>query len=243
MGKTKSCKECGEQMNAKEIYCTNCGKVNKKPFYKKAWFWIIIIIAFLGIIASLADSESEKDDSEKVKHTVNKKVKVTVIDMSEMTNADIDTWCNENKINCIFKTEYSDTIDKDAFIKQSVAAEKNIYEGEKIYVYYSLGKEPTKSMKNALKKAESYSETFHMSKQGIYEQLTSEYGEGFTKEEAQYAIDNLNVNYNENALEKAKSYQDTLNMSKKAIYEQLISKYGEGFTKEEAQYAIDHLDD
>ena len=31
----------------------------------------------------------------------------------------------------------------------------------------------------------------HMSKQKIYDQLTSEYGEKFTAEEAQYAIDNL----------------------------------------------------
>ena len=30
-----------------------------------------------------------------------------------------------------------------------------------------------------------------MSKDSIYDQLTSEYGEKFTAEEAQYAIDNL----------------------------------------------------
>ena len=83
----------------------------------------------------------------------------------------------------------------------------------------------------------------HMSKSGIYKQLTSEYGEGFTAEEAQYAIDNIVVDWNANALEKAKSYQTTMNMSKSRIYEQLTSEYGEGFTAEEAQYAIDHLDD
>lgn len=32
----------------------------------------------------------------------------------------------------------------------------------------------------------------HMSKQGIHDQLTSEMGERFTAEEAQYAIDHLN---------------------------------------------------
>ena len=96
--------------------------------------------------------------------------------------------------------------------------------------------------KKALKKAEFYSSTAHMSKKGIYEQLTSEYGENFTKEAAQYAIDNIEADWNLNALEKAKNYQSTANMSKKAIYEQLISDYGEKFTKSEAQYAIDHLD-
>ena len=83
----------------------------------------------------------------------------------------------------------------------------------------------------------------HMSKQRIYQQLTSSYGEGFTNEAAQYAIDNLQADYNVNALEKAKTYQSSMSMSKQRIYEQLTSSYGEGFTKEEAQYAIDHLED
>ena len=100
----------------------------------------------------------------------------------------------------------------------------------------------SKEYQNALKKAESYAEIMHMSKQGIYDQLISEYGEKFPEDAAQYAIDNLNVDYKANALEKAKSYQETLNMSKQAIYDQLISEYGEKFTPEEAQYAIDNLE-
>jgi hypothetical protein len=95
--------------------------------------------------------------------------------------------------------------------------------------------------KNALKKAETYSNTMHMSKKGIYEQLTSEYGEQFPAKAAQYAIDNIQADWNGNALKKAKTYQSTMNMSKKAIYNQLISEYGEKFTPQEAQYAIDHL--
>lgn len=38
----------------------------------------------------------------------------------------------------------------------------------------------------------SYSKNVHMSANAVYEQLISEYGEQFTKEEAQYAIDHLN---------------------------------------------------
>ena len=97
--------------------------------------------------------------------------------------------------------------------------------------------------KSALNKAYDYSNIMHMSKAGIYEQLTSEYGEQFTAEAGQYAIDNMTADWNANALAKAKSYQNTMHMSKSAIYDQLISEYGEQFTKEEAQYAIDHLDD
>ena len=59
--------------------------------------------------------------------------------------------------------------------------------------------------KAALKKAESYAKTMHMSKAGIYDQLTSEYGENFPAEAAQYAIDNIQWDWKENALKKAQS--------------------------------------
>ena len=96
--------------------------------------------------------------------------------------------------------------------------------------------------KNALKKGQSYADTMYMSKQGVYDQLTSEYGEGFPAEAAQYAIDNINVDWKENALKKATSYYEDMAMSKDGVYEQLVSEYGEQFTAEEAQYAVDNLD-
>ncbi|MCG7305536.1 MULTISPECIES: Ltp family lipoprotein [Micrococcaceae] len=96
--------------------------------------------------------------------------------------------------------------------------------------------------KSALRTAETYSDTMHMSKAGIYEQLTSEYGEKFTKEAAQYAIDNLKADYKKNALETAKNYQESMAMSPSAIHDQLTSEHGEKFTKEEADYAIANLD-
>ena len=46
--------------------------------------------------------------------------------------------------------------------------------------------------KSALKSAENYSDVMNMSKAAIYDQLTSEHGEKFTQEEADYAIANLN---------------------------------------------------
>lgn len=95
--------------------------------------------------------------------------------------------------------------------------------------------------KNALRKAEIYANRMHMSKAGIYDQLTSEYGEKFSPEAAQYAMDNLEADWNKNALEKARIYQDSMAMSPDAIYEQLTSEYGEQFTPEEAQYAVDNL--
>ncbi|MDQ0614250.1 hypothetical protein QF046_001891 [Microbacterium sp. W4I4] len=96
---------------------------------------------------------------------------------------------------------------------------------------------------SALKKAESYSALMHMSKAGIYDQLTSEYGEKFAPEAAQYAVDTLQADWNANALAKAKDYQTTMSMSPAAIRDQLTSEYGEKFTAAEADYAIAHLND
>lgn len=97
--------------------------------------------------------------------------------------------------------------------------------------------------KSALNKADSYANRMYMSKQGVYEQLTSAYGEKFSAPAAQYAIDNVKADWNANAVVKAKTYQDQMSMSPAAIHDQLTSAYGEKFTKAEADYAIAHLND
>ena len=97
--------------------------------------------------------------------------------------------------------------------------------------------------KSALGQAKTYSSMMHMSKQGLYEQLISEYGGKFTAEAAQYAMDNLTADWNANALAKAKTYQNDMNMSPAAIRDQLVSSYGEKFTETEADYAILHIND
>lgn len=92
--------------------------------------------------------------------------------------------------------------------------------------------------KSALKKANSYSKNFHMSKSGVYNQLVSEHGENFPEDAAQYAMENIKADWNENALKKAESYAKNMHMSKKGIYDQLVSEHGENFEESEAQYAI-----
>lgn len=204
---------------------------------------LTVVFAILFIII-MASNSSETDDNSRntIKYETNKKNNVTVVDFSSMERATIDTWCNENKVNCKVTEEYSDTVAKGLFVSQSVDANTTILEGDRINIVYSLGKKPSAEYTNALRKAETYSKLMHMSKRRIYDQLTSEYGEKFPADAAQYAIDNMTADWNANALEKAKTYQQTMNMSKSAIYDQLTSEYGEKFTNEEAQYAIDHLD-
>lgn len=157
--------------------------VEKKAFYKKWWFWLIVVFIIIGVAGSGGNSENieNKEDNKTIEET-----------------------------------------------KQN---DEQIMEEPSIPAEY----------RSALNKAQSYSDFMHMSKAGIYDQLTSEYGEQFSAEAAQYAIDNVTADWNANALEKAKSYQEDMSMSPNAIYDQLISEYGEQFTPEEAQYAINNL--
>lgn len=230
-------------------------KTNKK-IYENVWFWIIVTIVVILIVRlNAVDTHSNTSKTSNISNTsvsseksnistvnIKEKVKVTVIDFSQMSKEEIQNWCTANNVKCKLAEDYSDTIEKGLFANQNPKNNTSIYEGDTITITYSLGKKPSMEELNALKSAESYSKTMHMSKARIYKQLTSEYGENFTSEAAQYAIDHIQADWNANALATAKTYQTTMHMSKQRIYQQLISSYGEEFTKEEAQYAIDHLD-
>lgn len=97
--------------------------------------------------------------------------------------------------------------------------------------------------RNALKAAQNYIDMMAFSEKGLYEQLTSEYGDQYPEDAAQYAIENVEVDYNEEALEAAEGYQEIMPLSDQELFEQLTSEYGDQFTEEQAQYAIDNLAD
>lgn len=106
----------------------------------------------------------------------------------------------------------------------------------------SSSKGITSEQSNALAMAESYSDSQHLSKNDIYDQLVSPYGGKFNPSDAKFAVDNIaGVNWDQNALETAKKYSNDLHLSKNDIYDQLVSKYGGKFTSEQANYAINHL--
>src|SRR5690625_3212186 len=120
-------------------------------------------------------------------------------------------------------------------VTEDAAAEEDADEAEE-------GSEVPAEHRSALSQAESYAETMYMSKQGIFDQLVSEYGGQFSEEAAQYAVDTIDADWNQNALESAEVYSDMMHMSKQGIFDQLISEYGGQFTEDQAQYAIDTID-
>lgn len=195
----------------------------KKPIYKKWWFWLVLILV-IGWIGSLGDDKesttlADPEPSAQAETVITKETEKPIATPNE----------EDKKIK-----EAAEKADAEKKAKEEAVAKA---EAEAKAKEESVPREH----KSALKQAESYAETLNMSKAGIYDQLTSEYGANFPPEAAQYAIDNIVVDWKENALKSAQSYAETLDMSDSAIYDQLISDYGAQFTAEEAQYAIDNL--
>ena len=50
--KMMACKTCGEQIATSAKSCPKCGAKNKKPIYKKVWFWVAIVVIVIIIAAS-----------------------------------------------------------------------------------------------------------------------------------------------------------------------------------------------
>ena len=91
---------------------------------------------------------------------------------------------------------------------------------------------PTTGEKNALRSAREYLSFSAFSYTGLINQL--EY-EGYSTEEATYAADNCNANWNEQAAKSAKEYLDMSSFSRQELINQLIY---EGYTQEQAEYGV-----
>lgn len=93
----------------------------------------------------------------------------------------------------------------------------------------------TLSQKNAVKKAEDYINIMAFSRSGLIEQLEFE---GFSNEDATYAVDQVSVDWREQAVKKAEEYLNMMAFSRSGLIEQLEF---EGFSKEDATYAVDTI--
>ena len=146
---------------------------NKKPIYKRVWFWAVAAIIVVG-----ATGGSDTDNSKEI-NSGN-----TIVENE-----------SENKAEDMISEEY----------------------------------------KSALKKAKLYTDDMNLSKARLYEKLTYE----FTAEAAQYAVDNVKVDWKESALKRAKLYQKAASLSSEEIYDELTAME---YTEEEIQYVMDNLD-
>lgn len=89
---------------------------------------------------------------------------------------------------------------------------------------------------NARRAAQDYLDFMAFSRQGLIDQLSSEYGDQYPVEVATAAVDSLNVDWNAEAVEAAEGYLDFQAFSYAGLVDQLSSEYGDQFTREQAEH-------
>ncbi|MDY5840484.1 MAG: Ltp family lipoprotein [Corynebacterium camporealensis] len=94
----------------------------------------------------------------------------------------------------------------------------------------------------ALAKAESYMSYSNFSKEGLLRQLHSEHGEGFSDEAARYAVDTIDIDWNEKAVASANAHTKNSDISRAGLEHLLTSDRGLAFTEEETQFALDNME-
>lgn len=100
----------------------------------------------------------------------------------------------------------------------------------------------TVSETQALAAAESYlSMESGFSEFSLTKQLTSSYGNGFSEDDAAWAIAHAKPDWNAQAVMAAKGYLEMGGFSRSRLIGQLTSQYGNGFTQAQAGYAADKV--
>ncbi len=93
----------------------------------------------------------------------------------------------------------------------------------------------TTSQQQAVRMAKDYLAYTAFSKKGLIEQLVFE---GFSNEDASFAVEKISVDWKEQAAKMAKNYLDYTSFSRSGLIEQLVF---EGFSNEDATYGADSV--
>jgi len=105
------------------------------------------------------------------------------------------------------------------------------------------GTQMTASQQQAVTSAQGYlTDGQGFSYKGLLDQLTSQYGEGFSQADAKFAIGYLHPDWNAQAVIAAKGYlSDGQGFSRQSLISQLDSPYGGQFTYDQAVYAVNQV--
>lgn len=89
---------------------------------------------------------------------------------------------------------------------------------------------------NAVRSAKQYLSMQGFSRNGLIQQLSSDYGDSYSVADATAAVDSLNINWNNQAVRSAKQYLSMQGFSCKGLIEQLSSSTGDQYTVSQATY-------
>lgn len=104
---------------------------------------------------------------------------------------------------------------------------------------FAQAQDLTGPQKNAVRSAENYLSFAGFSRDGLIEQLSSPYGDGYTLADATAAVDSLSVDWNAEAVEAAQQYLQMTGFSCNGLIDQLSSDYGNKFTRSQAKFGAE----
>lgn len=240
--KMTTCKACGREIAKSAKSCPLCGAKNKKPIFKKWWFWVIVVL-LLGSIGSaggetdtdipvdtgtrLEDTTPPADNAAETTPATEPQPEETAPAEPETTEPKIELTTGQK--NALRAAE--NYLDFTAFsyegLIDQLEFEKYTHE-DAVFAADNCGAD---WMEQALKAARNYLDFSAFSYEGLINQLEFE---KYTTEQATYAADNCGADWFEQAVKSAENYLDFTSFSREGLIDQLMF---EGFTREQAEHA------
>ena len=94
----------------------------------------------------------------------------------------------------------------------------------------------TGPQKNAVRSAKDYLAISGFSRNGLIQQLSSPYGDGYSVADATAAVDSLDVDWNRQAVRSAEDYLRMMGFSCSGLIQQLSADAGDKYTTSQATY-------
>jgi host cell surface-exposed lipoprotein/uncharacterized protein DUF2510 len=187
----------------------------KKPFWRRTWVLVTagVIVVFIGIGAASGSSDP-KDTAAKDNHAKVKQDKTSDPANEAPSTPDVTRAADDP----------SPSPSKTPKPKPTKTAPSY-----------------TVSQEQAIGSAKNYLSISGFSRSGLIQQLSSSYGDGFSKADATFAVNHIKVDWNEQAVRSAKNYLSISHFSRAGLIQQLSSSYGDGYTVAQATYAVNHV--
>ncbi|MGH3703468.1 MAG: Ltp family lipoprotein [Agromyces sp.] len=211
------------------------------------WAWIAIGVAALVIVigaignanrsgttdSTPSGTTTAKPAESKKPEPAAKPVMVTIGDYTGQTAAYAAAALESLGLEASYSTG------GDATVNGTVPAAGTVVEaGTAVTIDATEKPKLTLAQENALRTAGDYIAYMPFSRQGLIDQMTSEYGSGYDVETATWAVDYLAIDYNAQAAKAAQQYLDMTAFSRDGLFEQLTSEYGGQYTPEQANAGL-----
>lgn len=203
------------------------GPKNKKPLWRRWWVLSIGVLFAIGVVGAIADAPSggpSNDAPSSLAATASESQTSSVVGTSTVVG----------------EANAADPMDQVAEASGSESEGDRDVEAETPN-QPALGSDLTKSQQNAVRSADSYLRFTSFSRQGLIDQLSSDYGDKFEVEDATIAVDSLNVDWGAEAVEAAEGYLELTSFSREGLIHQLSAESGDRFTADQATFAVNSL--